>query len=233
MTGEAVQLLAALVILTANLLWLGLTGSRLLSRYLPAERLRPVTLVWGSALTGSLAIYLGAVQRPSLPGGWGWGDAGTGVVVGIGVVLTSLGWISILIDSRTLRLPDPITGLMALEVLLFVLLPPALGHVGSAWFWAITLGAVTWTVPLVVGFRLGQVGRGDIKLAPVLGAALATCSFRIAVLGLLAAFTVAALRALFLMARPGSQTRFPFGPYMVGSALGCWVLAAVGPMVLV
>ncbi len=233
MTGEAVQLLAALVILATNLLWLGLSGSKLLSRYLPAESLQPLTLVWGSALLGSVAIYLGAAQRPSLPGGWGWTGDGTGVVIGVGVVLASLGWISILIDARTLRLPDSITALMGLEVLLFVLLPPASGPVSSAWFWAILLGAAAWTIPLLLGFRFGQVGRGDIKIAPVLGAALATCSFRVAILGLLAAFTVAALRALFLMARPGSRTRIPFGPYMVGSAIGCWALAAVGPMVLV
>ena len=236
MIANEAQWVLAIAMLAANLLWVGLRGRSLLEHYLPDSALSHLSLMWGSTVSGAAALYVGSWGAHTPVGGWGFGATGTGAsleggtVTALGVSLASLGWMSILIDSRVRKLPDQLTGLLAVEVAVLVLVSPWTIGVASQWFLPIVAGAVVWTLPLAVGQRLGEVGLGDVKLAPVLGAALATCSFRVALLGLAAAFVAAFIRALFLTVRGGLSKRFSFGPYLMGSALGCWVLATLGPL---
>ena len=237
MTTLAVQVAIGVLVTGLNLVWVALRGGSLVSRYLPDSRFGALNLLWGTALSGACALYVGTLGVDRHAGGWGFiiGDAavwGGGTVIGIGVSIVTFGWLSILIDSRVQRLPDELTILMALQVGALVLTAPWLLDVSQDWFPSILAGAIVWTVPLALGNRFGQVGAGDVKLAPVLGAALASSSFCVALLGLAAAFVTAAIQALFMAVRPETSRRFSFGPHLLGCAIACWALATLGPMAL-
>lgn len=232
MSSPALGLLAAFFLLVANLVFLAFRGRALLTRYLPRESFSSLTLVWGTTMVGAFTFYLSRFSSSLPPGGWG-GEYTSGSVIAAGVTLMSLGWINLLIDARTRLLPDEITALMAGETLLIVVLTPTLVPVQPHWFAAIVASALVWTAPLLGGWRLRQVGLGDVKLAPVLGALVATTSFTLSLLGLLLAFLFAAVHALLLRARGASKgSRFALGPHLLVAAFLCWAGGVSGPFLL-
>jgi leader peptidase (prepilin peptidase)/N-methyltransferase len=133
----------------------------------------------------------------------------------IGVTLT-------LIDIDCRRLPDVIV-LPSYPVVLLLLASAA------AWQhdWAALGRALVGTAALFgLYFLLAMVhpagmGFGDVKLAGVLGAALAYLSYSALLVGAFAAFLLAALVGVVLIVsrRASRKTAIPFGPYMIAGSL--------------
>jgi leader peptidase (prepilin peptidase)/N-methyltransferase len=76
----------------------------------------------------------------------------------------------------------------------------------------------------------GGMGRGDVKLAGVLGMYLGYLGWAQLVVGVAAAFVLGGIFgiALILARRAGRKTAIPFGPWMI---LGAWIgIAAGGPL---
>ena len=118
------------------------------------------------------------------------------------------------VDLHVRRLPDPLVviaalvGLVALVVEAVVGVPAALG--------AITLGAVAMGGP-ILALHLASprsMGFGDVKLAIVLGAALGTLHWQLALSGLALAAGLTALVALL-----GRRATIAFGPGLLVGAL--------------
>lgn len=128
----------------------------------------------------------------------------------------------VLIDLEHRRLPDRIVlpSLVAVVVLLTVS-----SVLGGDWGrLAATLGgsAVVFAVYLWLALAArGGLGGGDLKLAPLIGAALGFAGAGALLVGVLSGFALGAAAGLVLVAlRRASRTRaFPFGPCML---LGAW-----------
>lgn len=213
MNIHAVALSSALVIALVNATYVGVRGQALKSKYPDAELPPATSMMWGTLIVGVISLYsLSGLARDGSP-------------VGAVVATTTLGWISLLIDSRTHRLPSEITNIIALEVLVcWGLSVISLGPAASA-FMNPALGALIWLLPTLVGVLLSQVGRGDLRLAPVLGFALGTLGLSTAVLGLVLAYVPAALFALVVRFRAGKDgRRFALGPFLL---IGTWTAAVV------
>ncbi|MDR2379811.1 MAG: prepilin peptidase [Bifidobacteriaceae bacterium] len=131
------------------------------------------------------------------------------------------------IDARTGRLPDAIVlpsypvlaALLALASLLTgdwaALARAAIGGIG---LWA-AYGLVHLLVPK-------GMGRGDVKLAGLIGLALAYQGWGPLAVGALGAFLLGAVWGVGVIVknRGGRRTAIPFGPWMcAGAALGCAV----------
>lgn len=83
------------------------------------------------------------------------------------------------------------------------------------------LGAASlWALFLLLAC-FGQLGAGDVRLAPVLGAHLGCAGMLSVVVGTAAAFVLGALvtAALAATRRLGPDRRVPFGPALLGGAL--------------
>lgn len=135
----------------------------------------------------------------------------------IGVALT-------VIDVQVHRLPNAIV--LPSYPVLAVLLAVASWGTGD---WPALLRAVIGGVVLYVVYFLlavakpGGMGFGDVKLAGLLGAALAWCGWPELAVGSFAAFLLGGVYALVLLAlgRAGRTSGIPFGPWMIlGAALG-------------
>ncbi|SDS49517.1 prepilin peptidase [Paraoerskovia marina] len=128
------------------------------------------------------------------------------------------------IDLRSHRLPDALTGPTAAAALvvlgLTVLIgPDTLADLGRAALGAFLLLAAYLALAIV---RPGGLGLGDVKLAGVVGLYLAWCGWEAWFLGTFAAFTLGGLWALALLLarRATGTTAFAFGPFMlVGAAV--------------
>lgn len=129
-----------------------------------------------------------------------------------------------LIDLDVHRLPDAIV-LPAYPVMT-VLLTAASLATGD---WAALVraaigGAILWVLYFVLMIaKPGGMGFGDVKLAGVLGAALAWLGWGSLVVGAFAAFLLGGLFSIVLlvMGRASRSSGIPFGPWMLaGAALG-------------
>lgn len=144
------------------------------------------------------------------------------------LLLIGIGCWLLVIDARTHRLPNRIVlptlgGLTALVVVEAL----ATGD-GDRMLRALLGGLVLggFYAALHLASRQGM-GGGDVKLAAVIGIALAWHGWTVLVLGAAAAFLLGALYALVLMVlrRAGPKTRIAFGPWMI---LGAALAIAVG-----
>lgn len=138
--------------------------------------------------------------------------------------LAALGLSLALIDIDVHRLPDRLV-LPAYPVLAVLLTFASGVHgdwdaLGRAGIGGAVLLAVYGSLWLV---RPDAMGLGDVKLAGVLGAALAWLGWGPLVVGAFAAFLLGGAYGIVLIAsrRGGRRSRVPFGPWMVlGAALG-------------
>jgi leader peptidase (prepilin peptidase)/N-methyltransferase len=118
------------------------------------------------------------------------------------------------VDLHVRRLPDPLVAVAAL-VGLVTLVVEAVAGVPAA-LGAIALGAVAMGGP-ILALHLASprsMGFGDVKLAIVLGAALGTLHWQLALSGLALAAGLTALVALL-----GRRTTIAFGPGLLVGAL--------------
>lgn len=223
----SVALLVGAITVAINAIYLAIRGDHLRKQYPQAGLPSSLSLVWASLLLGTLPLWMGSHLDPS-PGSLGDPSWGIGVVGVLSSVVT-LGWLSLLIDARSRKLPSELTSLMALEILVswFITLINVGFRIDGVL--APALGALLWLVPSFIGARTGQIGRGDVRLAPVLGFGLGTMSLMASVLGLLLAYLFAGIAALSLR-RHGATIghRFALGPFLF---VGTWSSFAIGCLV--
>ncbi len=225
----SIALLAATAIVAINAIYLGARGNYLRTQYPQARVPSSLSLVWGSLLLGSLTIWMGSGLEPS-PGSLGDPSCGVGVA-GVLTSVVSLGWLSLLIDSRSRKLPTELTFLMAVEVIIAWFICLFIVGFGTEGILAPLLGALLWWVPSFIGARTGQVGRGDVRLAPILGFGLGTMSLAAAVLGLLLAYLLAGAAALQLKSKgAAANDRFALGPFLLVGTWGSFTVGCLVPM---
>lgn len=184
--------------------------------------------VTGPAVTGP------AVARPrllalGLAGVCGGLLAAFAVLLPVSVLplfayLTIVGAALAVIDARTRYLPDSLVGpsypLVALLLGVAALWPgeaPVGRALASAGLWLVMFG-VPWLVTAGRG-----IGFGDVKVAPLLGAALGWLGWNASVIGLFAGLVLGLLVGLagWAARRSGPRALFPFGPSMLaGAAVG-------------
>lgn len=208
----------ALAILLVNLVWLVMLGPALAKRYLPD--LAPSTLIWVTASIGAAVVFAGSFLD-------------SGLLLPMGTTLFTLGWISALSDARTRRLPNIVTTTMGIEVSA-VLLILSFSHLVDQRIWLNALaGAMLWAILIGLGWKLRQMGLGDLKLAPVLGFMLGCSSVADAGLALILAFLLAGLQGVSTRFGKERSSRIPFGPAMIVAAMLAWVLRVLlGPLPL-
>jgi len=134
------------------------------------------------------------------------------------------------IDVREYRLPDALTlpSYPASLLLLGVAAPFVPGGTGRFVHALIGMAAaVALFFLLLLAFPAG-IGFGDVKLAGPLGACLGWLGATAFLAGLMAAWLLAAVTGLALMAagRANRRTQLPFGPFLIAATLG--VALAVG-----
>ena len=141
-----------------------------------------------------------------------------------------------LIDIELQRLPDAITGTS------FVVVAALLGASAAiqgftAGEWGPLIGvfggaAAVFAFYFLVAFVYPKgMGGGDVKLAPLVGAALGYIGWSEVIIGTFAGFLFGALWgiALMLAKRAGRKTVIPFGPFML---LGAWAGLVAGSAVM-
>jgi leader peptidase (prepilin peptidase)/N-methyltransferase len=138
--------------------------------------------------------------------------------------LAALGVPLAFIDAREYRLPDALTlpSYPASLLLLGTAAPFVPG--GTARFVHVLIGmavAVALFFLLLLAFPAG-LGMGDVKLAGPLGAYLGWLGAPAFLAALMAAWLLAAVTGLGLMAagRANRQTQLPFGPFLIAAVLG-------------
>lgn len=136
-----------------------------------------------------------------------------------------------LIDLDTRRLPDVLV--LPAYIVLAVLLSAASLLSGDPLQLAFAFGSMAalylFYLALALAYR-GGMGRGDIKLAGVLGLSLGWLGLDHLAVGVFAPFLLGGLFALALLIarRAGRKSKIPFGPWML---LGAWVGILVGDTV--
>ena len=178
-------------------------------------RHRTVTAACAGLVSAALALRFGA--HPVLV-----------AYLYFGIVCTLLTFI----DLAVQRLPDPYTlpAYLAGPLLLAAAAPfteqgfPRLvyGLIGLAALWLV-YGAQHFLLP-------DAIGRGDVKLAGVLGLYLGWAGWASVVVGWFAAFLLGGLFAVGLLAarRAGRKSSVPFGPWMLA---GAWIGLIAGDAV--
>lgn len=169
------------------------------------------------AATAAAFAAIGAWQ------GWAWSLPALLYVAAISISLA-------LIDVDVRRLPDVIV-LPSYPVLLLLLVPDA---VAAQEWWPLAralIGGVAlflfYDVLALVYPRQGGMGGGDIKLAGVLGIALAYAGWGPLLVGAFAGFLLGGLYAAVLVVagRAGLRSAIPFGPFMLA---GAWLGLVAG-----
>ena len=128
-----------------------------------------------------------------------------------------------LIDIEHLRLPTPILVVMAIGSVPGMVLA---GVVSGQWpLLRVALSALLWLFAIGAPWYLTAgrgMGFGDVKLAPILGAALGWLGWDVSIPGLgLAFLTGAVIGVLILLVRARRTPKrqpIPFGPFLLGGA---------------
>lgn len=215
-----VSLLVALVMWALVSVWMWHWGWHIQRRYLAEFDRAPLSrtaITWISAIVGGLTL-IAAHERPGAP---------ALVVVAMVGVITS--WV----DVATHKLPERYTRVMAIGVCIGLGTALLVDDVAPLRRLAYSLlGALIWFLPLWIGNRIkAGIGRGDVHLAPVLGAMVGMLGPEPAIASLVLTFVSAGLAALWLVVveSTSAQTRMALGPWMIGSALVGHVLWGVIP----
>lgn len=174
--------------------------------------------LWLELGTATLLVLVGV----SL--GWDWSLPAYLYLAGVSVALAA-------IDVRTKRLPNALT-LPSYPLFAGLLLPAA-----AAGDWGSYARAILGGVALFLAYLLLAVlnpagmGLGDVKLAGVLGMALAWLGWDIWLLGSVLAFVLAAVVGVGMLVTRRAERRstIPFGPFMV---VGAWIAILAGPVLI-
>jgi prepilin signal peptidase PulO-like enzyme (type II secretory pathway) len=148
---------------------------------------------------------------------------GATVLLAAYLYLGAVGTVLTFVDIAVKRLPDPFT--LPSYVVGPVLLLAAAPFTADGWprlAYALVGMALLWLVYGLQHFVLpNAIGRGDVKLAGVLGLYLGWFGQSTWLIGLLLGFVFGGLVAvgLLLTRRACRKTEIPFGPYMMAGAL--------------
>ncbi|MGK0721163.1 prepilin peptidase [Leucobacter sp. W1478] len=137
-----------------------------------------------------------------------------------------------LIDLEHKRLPDAIVVPSIAVVTALLGVAAALSGNWSQFVSTLAGAAILFVAYfLIVLVYPRGLGGGDVKLAPVLGAALGFVGWDALAVGAFAGFVLGAVYGLALIAlrRGGRKTEIPFGPFMLA---GAWVGVWAGPAVM-
>ncbi|MFF4344769.1 prepilin peptidase [Kitasatospora sp. NPDC001540] len=123
-------------------------------------------------------------------------------------------------------LPDRLTLPTGAGLIALLAIAAAADHQGAAFARALGGGLALGAFYLLVAL-VSNLGLGDVKLAPTLGAALAWFGWRYLLPGLLLGFLLGALygTALLVTRRAFRNHRIAFGPFMISGTLAVCLLA--------
>jgi len=144
------------------------------------------------------------------------------------VILAAFTIILSAIDVEVQRLPNRLVGLLGALVLAVIIVAALAEGSGTEALRAAAGAAIVGTLyaGAFVAYPKG-LGFGDVKLAPILGAAMAWFGWRELAVGTFAGFLWGALFGVLVIAvtKRMRQVRIPFGPWMF---LGAWTGIAIG-----
>lgn len=158
---------------------------------------------------------------------WDVSHWGSSITLGLWLSLAAYLWfaaISValtLIDIELQRLPDAIV-VPSFFVVAGLLVIASWGDWGRIVQVLIGAAALFVFYFVIVVIAPGSMGGGDLKLAPVIGAALGFLGWAPLIVGAFLAFLFGGIYgvALLVLRRAGRKTGVPFGPFML---LGAWV----------
>ncbi|MFI7541656.1 prepilin peptidase [Actinoplanes sp. NPDC049599] len=172
-----------------------------------ADCAAPISVRYPLVEAGTAALFVAVAARF----GWSWELPAYLYLAAVAIALAA-------IDLDVLRLPDQIV-LPSYTVALVLFLPAIIveDHWGAATR-ALIAAAVLWIVFEIIS--LFGMGRGDVKLAPLLGLYLGWLGWSWVAIGTFAAFLLGGLVGvvLLLLKVAGRKSRIPFGPYMLAGA---------------
>jgi leader peptidase (prepilin peptidase)/N-methyltransferase len=158
---------------------------------------------------------------------FGW-RFGPGATLPAYLYLGAVGTLLAFIDAAVRRLPDLFTlPSYLIGAALFGLAVPVTADGGARFGYALIGMAALW---LIYGvqyfFAPSQIGRGDVKLAGVLGLYLGWLGPEPWLLGLVLGFVFGGLVAIGLLVsrRATRKSEMPFGPYMIAGAITAMLL---------
>ena len=211
------NLIASVAVWLAFAAWLSHSGWAIQRRYFIEASLTPLKrngVVWSAVLVGALSL-IASQTRPAAPAV---------------VALTMMGTLLAYIDARTHRLPTPYVLALAFGVLCGAAVNVVFHPQSITVFIQAIVGGLIWTVPLWLGsLPKNGFGRGDVRLAPILGAMLGLLGWHAALFGLFISVLSASLAALWMVVsgQAGTRSRLAFGPWMIGSTLITYLLWGV------
>ena len=145
-----------------------------------------------------------------------------GAAVPAFLYLVAVGVALALIDLDTMRLPNSIVLPSYPVVAALLLLAAALRHDWDALLRALIGGGALFAGYFALAFAYpAGMGFGDVKLAGLLGGALAFLSWPAFAVGSFAGFVLGGVGGVLVLAsgRGGRKTAIPFGPFMIAGAL--------------
>lgn len=208
------NLFLSVIVWITYAVWLSVSGWAIQRRYFVEASLTPLKrngVVWAAVLVGAV-VLVGAQARPASP-----------AVVSLTMMGTLLGYI----DARTHRLPTPYVVALACGVLSGIGVTIYFHPQPYLLVAQVVFGTLIWTLPLWLGtLPKGGFGRGDLRLAPILGSLLGLLGWHAALFGLLVSIVSAACAALWkiVSGQAGTRSRIAFGPWMIGSTLLSFLL---------
>ena len=180
-----------------------------------ADFTRPRWLGWVASLALLLTFGL------TLPSVWAWSSRDAALAATLALTSPGLGAL-VVIDTLEHRLPNRLNAIAFAVVVTGVITTSTFTADGSLALRAATGMAVMGGFYLVLNL-LGRgtgMGRGDVKLAPTLGALTAWAGLEAWVTSVMATFLAGGLVGLVLIAFGASRrTRIPFGPFMILGSL--------------
>ncbi|MDT3767679.1 prepilin peptidase [Gleimia hominis] len=219
MSAQIIWYACACALGLAVVIWAGMRGPRLLARYFEPHGLpTPAAshLVYLTALVEAAVLFAGFTD-PFLT-----------VTLPLSGVLA----MHLLVDGTVKKLPNALTvigaGLLAVGAVIGVVHAWQDVHLAELLF-NVAVGALVWFLPLFVVRSLGgSVGRGDIKLAPLLGAWLGLYSAGTAFGGLVTGFVIGGVYACVLLVarRARLKDTVAFGPAMISGAALIWLMGS-------
>jgi leader peptidase (prepilin peptidase)/N-methyltransferase len=167
----------------------------------------PISARYPLVEAGTAALFVAVAARF----GWSWELPAYLYLAAVAIALAA-------IDLDVLRLPDQIVlPSYVVAAALFVPAMIARGDWGTA-ARALLAAGVLWVLFEIIS-RFGM-GRGDVKLAPLLGLYLGWLGWSWVAVGMFAAFLLGGLVGVVLIALRVAcrKTRIPFGPYLLAGA---------------
>ncbi|GIF12586.1 prepilin peptidase [Actinoplanes teichomyceticus] len=172
-----------------------------------ADCATPISARYPLVEAGTAVLFVAVAARF----GWSWALPGYLYLAAVAIALA-------LIDLDVMRLPDRIVR-PSYPVAAALLVPAALltGDPGALLRGALAAGLLYLIYRVLA---LWGMGRGDVKLAPLLGLHLGWLGWGAVAVGTLGAFLLGGLVAavLLLVRAVGRKSRVPFGPYMLAGA---------------